>query len=131
MITRRIAIAAGVVLMVALAAFAIIEAGIPIGGVSRPEATRLAVVQAQAQSAGMPSVKWAIPGMFGVFRGGATDAIAPWYRTVWAVRISGTFHTTCGPFRTGVEPLRCPDAHTETVILDYVSGQFIMATIEP
>ena len=74
--------AAGVVLLIALAALAAVEAGIPIGGVSRADATKLAQAQAHAQSDGMPTVEWAIPGMFGFFRGGATDAVAPWYRMV-------------------------------------------------
>jgi len=83
------------------------------------------------QSSTPPTVRWAIPGPLLFFRGGASDVVAPWNRFVWAVRLSGSFRGSCGPVHVSDEPLRCPPEHTATVMLDYVSGEFVMASIEP
>ena len=122
----------GAVLLVGLALLALLETGVPLGGVSRSDAVAAATRQAKAASSTPPQVQWAVPGLFGWFGGGAGDSVARWNRPVWAVRLTGTFRGSCGPAPTLDEPLRCPGPdHTETVILDYRSGEFIMASIEP
>ncbi len=126
---RRLAVVVAAVLLLAAAWFAAVEVGLPAGGISRNDATALALRQVHSSTA--PSLSWALPGLFAFFRDGATNAVSPWHRVVWAVRVTGTFQSSCGP---ASEPLirRCPSPdHTETVLLDYVSGEFIMASIEP
>jgi hypothetical protein len=73
----------------------------------------------------------AVPGLFWFFRGGATDAVSPGYRLSWAVTFRGTFSGSCPPAGPS-GPSQClPTDHTETVILDYRTGAFIMASITP
>ena len=127
---RGVAVALAVVFVVALALLVAVEAGVPVAGISHGDAIAVALAQARVGSSTPPQVAWAFPGLFGFFRGGSTDAVSPWSRRVWAVRLSGTYQGSCPPSGTRSQ-LRCPVDHTETVILDYVSGEFIMASIEP
>jgi hypothetical protein len=130
---RLIAVAVAALLMTAVGLFFAVEAGITLGGISRGQATALAVNHAETESSTAPRVLWAVPGIFGLFRGGATDEVSPWSRWVWAVRLAGTFLGSCPPtgITNGQGPLRCSTDQMETVILDYRTGAFIMASIEP
>ena len=72
-------------------------------------------------------------GPFREFRGGATDAVARGDKRVWAVTFSGTFMGSGGPPCPSAEPCDRPITpdHVITVILDYSTGEFIMASVEP
>ena len=129
---RRVGLVVGGVVAVAVLTTLAVEAGVPIGGISRSEAVAAATTRVKVESSTPPQLAWAVPGLFGFFRDGATDAVGPWSRPVWAIRLTGTFRGSCGPASVLDEPLRCPGPdHTETVILDYRTGEFIMASIEP
>jgi hypothetical protein len=123
---RRVAVAVGALalLLVGLLVGAVV-AGIPLGGISKGEATTLASQQVHSNSP--PQFVGASPGLFWFFRGGATDAVGPGYTPVWAVSYRGTFIGSCPPPGGHCPP---PD-HSEMVILDYRSGAFIMASITP
>ncbi len=127
---RPAATVVGAVLAVALAWLVAAEADIPAGGLSREQATTLAFHQVQSDTP--PESRLAVPGPFLLFRGGATDAVSPWYRMVWAITFSGTFQSSCGPAPLPGQTAHCPPPnHMETVVLDFRTGDFIMASIEP
>ncbi len=102
-------------------------------GISESQAIEVARQQAQVQSSTTVGLMQVKAGKFRDFRGGSTDAVAPGDTKVWAITFSGTFMGSGGP--------ACPSAeacdrtvtynHTITVILDYSSGAFIMASVEP
>ena len=128
---RRVTIALGLVLLLALAALAAVEAGAPVGGISRGEAIDAA--QRAVNSTAQTGVDWAFVAPLLFFRGGAGDEVAPPLEIVWAVRLRGTFPpASCGPVPQPGQKAHCPPPdHTATVMLDYRSGRFVMATIEP
>ncbi len=122
---------AGAIISVVAATVGILEAGLPVGGLSRNQA--IAIADRQVYSEPGKQVRWAVPGPFGLFRDHATDAVSPPARLVWAVAFSGTFPPpSCGPFNPNGNPPHCPPPdHTETIILDYFTGQFIMGSLSP
>jgi len=102
-------------------------------GISESHAIEAARQQAQVQSSSTVKLVSVRSGPFRDFRGGATDAVAPGDTKVWAIEFSGTFLSSGGPPCPSAEACdRLPlTDHTITVILDYSSGAFIMASIEP
>jgi hypothetical protein len=102
-------------------------------GISQSQAIEMARHQAQVVSSSKVDFVGVKSGQFRDFRGGATDAVAAGDTKVWAVTFSGTFQSSGGPPCPSAEP--CDPQrrfdHSITVILDYQSGQFIMASIEP
>jgi hypothetical protein len=103
-------------------------------GISQAQAIEIARQQAQAGSSTTVELKGVKAGPFRDFRGGASDAVAPGDTKVWAITFSGTFRGSGGPpLCPSGEPCDRPIAldHTITVILDYSSGAFIMASVEP
>ena len=132
MITRRrVAAVTVLVAVLLLATLAIVEAGVPVMGVSRGDA--IATAERQVQSTDGASVQWAVVAPLVFFRGGASDLAAPWNEMVWAIRLKGTYPPgSCGPAPLpGQRPHCPPDNHTATVMLDYRTGRFVMARIEP
>ena len=121
----------GLVVLLAAIAYLAVELGVPVGGISRGDAVRASANALPSSTA--PTVDWAIVAPLGLFRGGATDLAAPWDQIVWVVRLRGTYPpASCGGPALPGAPQRCPpDDHTATVMLDYRTGQFAMATIEP
>ena len=100
-------------------------------GISESQAIETARHQAQAQSSSKVELLGVKSGSFRDFRGGATDAVAPGNKKVWAVSFSGTFQGSGGPACIS-RPCATPAFdHTITLILDYGTGAFIMASIEP
>jgi len=101
--------------------------------ISQSQATEIARQQAQVQSSTTVELKQVKSGAFRDFRGGTTDAVAPGDTKVWAITFSGSFMGSGGPPCPSGEPCdRVPAFdHTITVILDYSSGAFIMASVEP
>ena len=100
-------------------------------GIPESQAIEMARHQAQAQSSSEVELLGVKSGSFRDFRGGATDAVAPGNKKVWAVSFSGTFQGSGGPACIS-RPCATPAFdHTITLILDYGTGAFIMASIEP
>lgn len=118
----------GVSLLIGLCLMAL-EVGLPLGGLTRDQATSVAVHQLTSTTPA--SAQLAVPGPLVLFRDGAGAAAAPKYRMVWAITFSGTFPpASCGPPPPPGEQPHCPPPnHTETVVIDYFSGEFIMAEI--
>src|SRR5690349_17190467 len=131
MSTRRRAVTGLVIViaaavLVAAGCLGVLEAGIPLGGISRSQA--IAIAENRGFLPSDRQLSWAIPGPFTVFQGGGTSEVVPPYHLVWAVTFSGTFApASCGPFVPGKAPQCPPPNHTETVVLDYFDGTFIMA----
>jgi hypothetical protein len=121
-------VAVGVSLLMGLC-LVTLKLGLPLGGLTRDQATSAAAHRLSSTTS--TSAQWAVPGPLVFFRDGAGDAAAPKYRLVWAITFSGTFPpASCGPAPSPGQQPRCPSPnHTETVVIDYFSGEFIMAEI--
>ena len=102
-------------------------------GISQSQAIEIARQQAQAASSTTVALMSVKTGPFRDFRGGTTDAVAPGDTEVWAIDFSGTFQSSGGPPCPSGEPCDRPASldHRITVILDYSTGAFIMAGIDP
>jgi hypothetical protein len=102
-------------------------------GISESQAIEIARHQAQVMSSSTVEFVDVKTGQFRDFRGGATDAVAPGGTKVWAVGYTGTFQSSGGPPCPSAEPCDPQPRfdHSITVILDYRSGRFIMASVEP
>jgi hypothetical protein len=124
---RRAAVAAAAVVVIS-AGVAVIEFGVFLGGESRGDA--IAAAESQIPSTTRQSVMWAVIAPLVLFRGGASEEAAPGKEIVWVVRLSGTYPpASCGPVPHPGQQVHCPpDAHTATVILDYLTGRFVMAS---
>ena len=118
-------------LVVALAAGLItltIIFGPPMGGLSEPEAIKIAARDAQASSATAPHLILARRGRWSEFRDGAGDETSP-NRWVWAVVFSGLYQGSGGPPVLDGQPPREPVfVHSRLVVLDYMTGQFVAAS---
>jgi len=124
------AVVAALVLLLMIGWVSVALVGVPLGGLSRGQATTTASRQVHSDTPAQALN--AVPGLFWFFRGGATDAVSPGYRLSWAVTFRGTFSGSCPPAGGPGSPSHClPTDHTETVILDYMTGAFIMASITP
>lgn len=100
--------------------------------ISQSEAIDIARHQAQGQSSTPVELLGVKSGPFRDFRGGATDAVAPADSKVWAITFTGIFLSSGGPPCPSGEPCDRPGPnHTISVILNYRTGAFIMASIEP
>ena len=128
---RRGGAALAVLVLLVAAVYAAIELGVPVGGISRGDAIQRSVQEIPSTTT--PVTEWAIVAPLGLFRGGASELAAPWKQVVWVVRLSGTYAPgSCGPAPApGQQPHCPPDDHTATVMLDYRTGTFVMATLEP
>jgi len=117
-----------IVVLIATASFGALEAGVPIGGISRDQA--IAIAARQGFVASGSQVGSALPGPLGMF---GTDVSSSPYRLVWAVTFRGMFQApSCGPYVPPPGKQHCPSPdHNATVILDYFTGDFVMGSITP
>jgi hypothetical protein len=132
--TTRRAVLALLALTAAVVLIATIREGIlefatpspPVGGISKPEAIAIATHQAYPTSTSQ--VRSAVPGPLWKF---GHDVRSSPNRWVWAVTFDGSFQPpSCGPYVPPPAKPRCPlPEHTYVVILDYFTGDFIMASL--
>jgi len=94
--------------------------GPPAGGLSKSEAIRIATRDARSASATPPHLILVRRGQWREFRDGAGDEAAP-DRWVWAVVFTGLYPGQGGPRS---EP---HFSHSRLVVIDYLSGAFVMA----
>jgi hypothetical protein len=96
----------------------------PSGGLTEAEA----VAAARQNASDATGVVSATVGPISAF-GTGHQQVVPDDTWVWAVVVSGTFPFSCGPAPTpGESPRICPKpATTETVLLDYRTGAFILS----
>ena len=98
-----------------------------------PEATPSGIARADAIAAARRAAPDAI-GVIGATTGPISEfeigqQIVPGTTLVWAVVLSGRFALSCGPApRPGESPHSCPaPATSETVLIDYQTGEFLLA----
>jgi hypothetical protein len=96
---------------------------LPSGGLTQAEADAAAMA-ARPDATGVVSAK---VGRMRDFDTG--QQVWPGDQWVWAVVVSGTFPFSCGPApETGQTHAPCPPpAKTQTVLLDYWTGKFLLA----
>jgi hypothetical protein len=100
----------------------------PDGGISQSAAEKIAL--AQSYSTTPARVTMAHTGHFRDYSHG--DQSVPPDTWVWQVSISGTFPPpSCGPIPiTPGQKVTCPpDQHSELVVIDYLTGAFLGASI--
>ena len=91
------------------------------------------LTQAEAQAAAMaarPDATGVVSAKVGRMRDVDTEQqVWPGDQWVWAVVVSGTFPFSCGPPpESGNTHVPCPSpAKTQTVLLDYWTGKFLLA----
>jgi hypothetical protein len=108
----------------------VVWVGVPIGGVSRSDATSIASRNVHSDSP--IQVVDAVPSFFWFYRSGSSDTKAPASELIWAITLHGTFPGNCPPAGPAPGHPRCqPTNHTETVDLDYRTGAFITAVASP
>jgi hypothetical protein len=122
---------AAAVVLVATIRFGILEAAAPappVGGISKDQT--IAVAMRQVHSTSGSQVRSAEPGQLSKF---GHDALSSPNRWVWAVTFNGKFELgSCGPYVAPPARPHCPQPeHTYMVILDYFTGDFIMASLSP
>lgn len=102
--------------------------GPPGGGLSQSEATKIASRDAQSASITTPHLVLVRRGQWSEFRDGAGDETGR-NRWVWAVVFSGLYRGSGGPLGHDGRPRREPEfVHSRLVVLDYMTGQFVMAS---
>jgi hypothetical protein len=102
--------------------------GPPAGGLSESEAIKIASRDAQSASITTPHLVLVRHGQWSEFRDGAGDETSP-NRWVWAMVFSGLYQGSGGPPVLDGQPRREPVfVHSRLVVLDYVTGQFVMAS---
>ena len=116
-------VAVGVLLALDLAWLAAAEADLPAGGLLHHQA--VAKAMDYLQSSTPMTEDQSIPGPYLFLGWGVRDA-RPWYRMVWAVKLSGNFVGDCRPS----EAASCFPEQTETVVIDYVTGEFVIKRYE-
>jgi hypothetical protein len=81
---------------------------------------------AQAMSSTPVVFEAAASGRFGDFEPRAGTIVSDPNRHVWAVVFRGTFHGSCGGASSSPHPCPAPNT-TVRVVIDYISGAFIVA----
>ena len=102
--------------------------GVLTNGISRQDAITAARQNVSGQVSAVVS---ASSGPLGSFIGPGTLPEEPRDHLVWAVVFRGTFPpASCGPVPPPGQLPHCPpDAHTALVVLDYKTGEFILASL--
>src|SRR3989442_9271618 len=108
-----------VVVLLATASFGALEAGVPIGGISRDQA--IAIAARQGFVASGSQVGSALPGPLMMF---GTDVSSSPYRLVWAVTFPPTVPApSWGPHAPPPRQQHCPSPHPNPPLsLDYFTG---------
>jgi hypothetical protein len=117
-VMKAAAVLVGALVALGLGWIVAAEAGAPAGGLPHHEA----VIQAERfVSSSTPLTELeSTPGPYLVLGWRPPDA-RPWYRIVWAVTLSGTFIGHCIPSEANA----CFPEQSVTVVIDYVSGEFV------
>lgn len=102
--------------------------GSSISGLSQAQAVSAAMGDAQEASTTPVTFVSAVSGWASGFEPDSAATHSDPNREVWAIVFRGTFHGSCGPANSPVRPCPAPNT-TMRVVIDYVSGQFIMSEI--